>query len=77
MKQTFTKNLLIKYIYNETTAAEKLLVEETLNSDYELYEYYCELYDSYKALPKATFSPSQETLSNILSYSRSNQFVLR
>lgn len=77
MKQIFTKNLLIKYIYNETTSAETLTVEDALNTDYDLYEHYCELYDSYKALPKATFSPSQEAISNVLAYSRSAQMALR
>ena len=77
MKQIFTKNLLIKYIYNETTPAEKLQIEERLNADYELYEHYCELYDSYKALPKATFSPSADSISTIISYSKSTQHALR
>ena len=39
MKQIFTKNLLIKYIYNETTSAETLTVEDALNTDYDLFSW--------------------------------------
>lgn len=77
MKQSFTQNLLVKYIYNETSVAEKLHVEELLNDNYSLYEEYEALFDAYSALPKAKFSPSPDTISNILSYSkRANALVL-
>ena len=78
MKQSFTLNLLVKYIYNETTAAEKFYVEETLNENFEYYEEYEALYEAYIGLPKATFSPAPDTISNILSYSKqSSALVLR
>ena len=78
MKQSFTQNLLVKYIYKETTAAEKLHVEEALNDSFELYEEYDALFDAYSALPKVKFSPSPDAISNILSYSKqSRALVLR
>jgi len=78
MKQSFTNNLLVKYIYNETSVAEKLCIEELLNDDYKLYEEYEALFDAYVSLPKVKFSPSPDSISNILSYSkRSNALVLR
>ena len=76
MKQSFTQNLLVKYIYNETTAAEKLYVEEALNDNFELYEEYEALYEAYIGLPKVKFSPSPDTISNILSYSRQSSAVV-
>ena len=78
MELSFTKNLLVKYIYNETTVAEKFYVEEALNEDFKLYEYYEALYEAYIGLPKAKFSPSPDTISNILSYSKqSSALALR
>ena len=78
MKQSFTQNLLVKYIYNETTVAEKFYVEEALNENFELYEEYEVLYGAYVGLPKVKFSPCPDTISNILSYSKqSSALVLR
>ena len=78
MELSFTKNLLVKYIYNETTVAEKFYVEEALNKDFKLYEDYEALYEAYIGLPKAKFSPSPDTISNILSYSKqSSALALR
>lgn len=78
MISNFTNNLLVKYIYNETTAAEKFYVEEALNENFELYEEYEALYEAYIGLPKVKFSPSPDTLSNILQYSKaSKSMVLR
>lgn len=78
MEQSFTQNLLVKYIYNETTVAEKFYVEEALNDDFKLYEDYEALYEAYIGLPKVKFSPSPDTISNILSYSKqSSALVLR
>lgn len=78
MKQNFTLNLLVKYIYKETTAAEKLYIEEALNADFALYEEYEALYEAYIGLPKVKFSPSPDAISNILSYSKqTSSLVLR
>ena len=78
MKQSFTKNLLVKYIYNETSTAERLNIEAALNEDFELYEEYVALYEAYINLPKVKFTPSPKSISNILSYSKeSNAFAIR
>lgn len=70
MKQNFTKNDLIRYIYKETSVAETLTIKEALNSDFELLVKYQELLQGYQQLPKATFSPSSSTIQNILKYSQ-------
>ena len=70
MAQKFTQNDLIRFIYKETSVAETLAIQELLNSDFDLYIEYQKLYWSYQKLPKVTFSPSQKTVDNILSYSQ-------
>ena len=78
MEQNFTQNLLVKYIYNETTAAEKLHVEEAMNENFELYEEYEALYEAYVGLPKVKFAPSADAISTILNYSKTSRaFALR
>ncbi|MFK7809481.1 MAG: hypothetical protein AB8F74_16880 [Saprospiraceae bacterium] len=69
MKQKFTPNHLIRYIYRETSVAESLAIEEALSEDYSLYESYEELHKAYAQLPKVTFSPKPSSIRNILSYS--------
>ncbi len=69
MKQKFTPNHLIRYIYNETTAAESMAIEDAMDSDWNLYEAYEELLSGYLELPKAGFRPSPSSIRNILKYS--------
>ena len=69
MKQNFTPNHLIKYLYKETSASETLAINEALNEDRVLMEEFEELFQAYQQLPKVTFSPSAATIQNILGYS--------
>ncbi len=69
MKHHFTLNHLIKYLYKETSASEKLAIDEALCVDFELAEQYDELLQGYRQLPKVSFSPSVSTIQNILRYS--------
>ena len=69
MKQHFTKNDLIRFIYKETSASESLAIAEALNEDPVLFDEYEELYLAYQQLPKAKFSPAPSSLQNILRYS--------
>jgi len=70
MDLRFTKNDLIRYIYKETSVAETLAINEALNSDTTLYMKYRTLLQGYQQLPKAKFSPSNNTIQNILKYSQ-------
>jgi len=72
MKQDFTQQHLLKYIYKETTATETLEIREALNSDWNLNEEYQEMLLAYRQLPKVTFNPSSSSIENILRYSQSN-----
>ena len=69
MKQVFTQNDLIRLVYKETTTVEKAEIEKAISEDWMLKEAYDEIFEAYKSLPKATFSPSNSSISNILMYS--------
>lgn len=69
MKQIFTQNDLIRLVYKETTTIEKAAIEKAISEDWMLKEAYDEIFEAYKGLPKATFSPSSNCLNNILMYS--------
>jgi len=70
MKQNFTLNHLVKFIYKETSTAETNAISNALQSDWNLYESHQELKKSFGQLPKVTFSPSQDCIQNILRYSK-------
>ena len=70
MKQKFTPNHLIKYLYKETSAVETLAISEALRKDDWLFEQYQELVLSFQQLPKVKFNPSPASIQNILDYSQ-------
>ena len=69
MEKNFTKNLLVKYLFNEVTQAEKFQVEEALYNNWEFHELYDDLDKAYRTLPKVQFAPKASTIQNILGYS--------
>ncbi len=69
MEQNSTSDLLIQFLYKETSAAESMAVQEALMTDINLLEEYNELFSAYRELPKVTFRPSSSALRNILRYS--------
>ncbi|MEM1217259.1 MAG: hypothetical protein AAGH79_00030 [Bacteroidota bacterium] len=69
MKQHFTQDDLVKYIYKETSMYESLAISEALIADPVLRMEYEELLESYRELPKVTFSPSAQTIDKVLAYS--------
>jgi hypothetical protein len=70
MNVNFTEDLLVKYLYNEVSIAEKHLIEESLDNDWELQELYKAMQKSHRELPKVQFSPSKNVIQNILKYSK-------
>ncbi|MEM1121600.1 MAG: hypothetical protein AAGJ18_14210 [Bacteroidota bacterium] len=72
MKQTFTNNDLVKFIYKETSAVETLAIQEALLMDAVLFDSYQSLMEGYSELPKVTFAPTNNALQNILKYSATN-----
>jgi len=70
MKQKFTLNHLVKYIYKETTVAETLEIREALSTDFQVYQQYQELLFAQRQLPKVKFDAKKSTLNSILNYSK-------
>ena len=70
MKQNFTPNHLIKYLYKETSASETLAINEALTKDRALFEEYQEIMAAYQHLPKVKFNPTSSSIKNILGYSK-------
>ncbi len=71
MKQTFTTDQLIRFMYKETSASESFAIKEALKNSKELMKEFRELQAAHQQLPKVTFSPKRSTLQNILRYSKS------
>lgn len=69
METNYTSNLLLKYLYRETSITQTLEIEHSIENDKETRDYFLRLKAGYKKLPKVQFYPKDKTLSNILSYS--------
>ena len=70
MTKTFTRNDLIRYIYQETTESEKKEIEQELLLDNRLFEEYKNLAEVSMELDRIELSPSQKTINKILNYSK-------
>ncbi|MDN5204404.1 hypothetical protein QQ008_23630 [Fulvivirgaceae bacterium BMA10] len=70
MIKTFTQNDLIRYYYNEMSEEEKTEIENALVIDPNLMEEYREISTTARLINEVEVSPSERTISNILSYSK-------
>ena len=70
MKQNFTPNHLIMHLYGDLPKWESSALLEELLSNSKIQEEYERLKAGFQLLPKVKFSPSRQTLRNILEYSR-------
>ena len=78
MIQLFTPDDVIRYVYEETTDDENMLIEDALIGDQELLEFYLDALEMKSLMNKIERTPSNSAVSNILAYSqsyRSNQSV--
>ena len=66
MKQKFTPNQLVQYLYHETGVCETLSINEMINEDPSVREEFDTLSEAYRQLPKVRFSPSKQAIRNIL-----------
>ena len=71
MTKTFTRNDLIRYIYQETTESEKKEIEQELLLDNKLFEEYKNLAEVSMELDRVDLSPSEKTIKKILNFSKS------
>ena len=70
MTKTFTRNDLIRYIYQETTEREKQEIEQKLLVDNKLFEEYKNLAEVSMELDRVDLSPSEKTINTILNFSK-------
>jgi hypothetical protein len=78
MIQLFTPDDVIRYVYEETTEEENLLIEDALIGDQELLEFYLDALEMKSLMNKIERTPSNSVVSSILAYSqnyKSNQSV--
>lgn len=71
MTHNYTPELLIKYVYGEYDIADRLELEYVLENNAQVRAQYLDILNSYKNVPKATFSPKKSTMASILNYSAS------
>lgn len=72
MKQSFTKNSLIRFIYNEVSASERIAIMEAARTDRQLRKELQTLKAAQVQLPRVKFNAPQRTLDKILCYSKTN-----
>lgn len=73
MKQTFTQNDLLRYIYSETSLNETKEIRQAIAEDAILRNEYDSLLEGYQMLPKVKFQASRSALQNIMDYSAISQ----
>ncbi len=69
MEKDYTSNLILKYLYRETSLTQTLEIEHSIEHDSDSKDLFKRLKTGYNKLPKVLFYPKDETVSNILSYS--------
>jgi len=70
METRYTLNLLVQYLYGETSILKKLEIENAIEHDSVLKREFLKLKSSFKQLPKVTFYPKDKTINAILNYSQ-------
>ena len=64
----FTPEDLLQYLYNETSPAHSAAIKAALENDWSLREKFEELTTAQNELQTLRFSPSRQTIDNILRY---------
>lgn len=67
---TSTQNEIIRYVYNETSASENVLIEKSISSDEEMLNFYLECIFIKEDLNLIVLSPKDRTINNILDFSK-------
>ncbi|MCU0468180.1 MAG: hypothetical protein MUF58_06220 [Arcicella sp.] len=70
MIQTFTQHDVIRYVYQETTEEENLLIQDGLVHDAEMLEFYLDMLDVQAGLNRSYRQPSERSIDKVLAYSR-------
>lgn len=70
MIQIFTNDDVVRYVYEETSAEENLLIEDALMAEPELMSFYLDALEIKCLMNKIERKPADSTIQNILNYSR-------
>lgn len=73
MNQTCTPDLLVKWLYEETTLEEAMEAQGIIEDDLLMREEFQGLQKAYQMLPKVKFNASPRSLEAILQYSRQSK----
>lgn len=74
MTQTFTPNDVLRYVYEETSAQENLLIEDALLGDSQLLDFYLESLEMKLLMNKISRTPHDRVVDKILDFSRNYNF---
>ena len=69
MTKTFTQNDVIRYVYEETSQEENLLIEDALMAETDLMEFFLSSLELRALMDKIERAPRPDTVSAILAYS--------
>jgi hypothetical protein len=70
MTQTFTPDDVLRYVYEETSAQENLLIEDAFLGDTSLLEFYLETLEMKLLMNKISRTPHDRVVNKILDFSR-------
>ncbi|MES2518317.1 MAG: hypothetical protein V4585_09435 [Bacteroidota bacterium] len=73
MIQTFTQHDVIRYVYQETTEEENLLIQDGLVHDSEMLEFYLDMLDVQAGLDRSYRQPSESSIDKVLAYSKNKE----
>ncbi|HLO46745.1 MAG TPA: hypothetical protein VK175_20545 [Leadbetterella sp.] len=68
---TSTQNEIIRYIYNETSSSENVIIESSLIYDNDLLDFYLDCLELKEEMNQINLSPKASTVQNILNFSKS------
>ncbi len=70
MIKTFTQNDVVRYVYEETSPEENLLIEDALMSEPELMTFFLEALEMRSLMNRIERQPRESTVTTILNYSK-------
>lgn len=68
---TSTQNEIIRYVYNETSSSENVIIESSLIYDNDLLDFYLDCLELKEEMNQINLSPKASTVQNILNFSKS------
>jgi hypothetical protein len=70
MEELSTQNNLVRFLYQETSLREEIVLKRHIASDSALQKEYALLKEAKQKMPKVLFNPSSSVLDRIMNHSR-------